>query len=455
MRSTPERDEQRSYARRAIRASALAAALGVVVAVATVGVTTARLIEGHEEKVLAESTRRLAIEIEEEEGDGATSQEALDDELGDVENIEARGAIHVDGRLVAGDPALPRQEPGTCGLAYVGQEPFRVCATTLNDRVVTLAASAEHTQAVRRVLWLGSLIGLAVGLVAGALLGRRAARSTLAPFLALRDQVRRVRPDAPSSDALSPPAEYDEIEDLRAAVADLVDRLGASLSQAQRFASHASHELRTPLTTIAGELDLLAETACDADAPGLVAVRDRVRQMGHLVERLLVLAVPARAEGGEAVDLADVVEEVVAALPPAQRPRVAPRLAEDVVVRGDPALLRAAVGNLVENALKFSSGEVDVRVSGTEADASVEVTDDGPGIPAADRPQLFETFFRSGDARRRGVPGSGIGLALVAHIARGHGGRAEMVDVRSGACLRVVLPRWSEAGGRRAAFSPG
>jgi signal transduction histidine kinase len=264
------------------------------------------------------------------------------------------------------------------------------------------------------------------------------------PFIQLREQVKRVRPDAPSSDVLLPPADYVEIEDLRRAIAELVERLGASLSQARRFAAQASHELRTPLTAIAGEIELLIETAASSDAQALTALHARVQSMTRLVERLLLLAVAHDPAIGEAVDLADVATDTVAALPPAERERVRVALADDVLVRGDPALLRAALANAVDNALKFSTDAVEVRVAGARDEGWMEVIDRGPGVAPAERERVFEPFYRSPAARTEGIRGSGVGLAIISHVADGHRGRAEFVDVHRGACLRIALPRWTE-----------
>lgn len=436
--------ERGSLLRRVVWSSALAAALGGAIAATAGGIATINLVDEHEEEVLAQSTQRLAEEVEEEEAeDDETTAEALEDELGDVDYVGTKGVIRAEGAVLAGDPTLPAQEPDTCHRVMLPVGPYRACTVLHNGREVTLAVNIAHTQSLRPLFALATCVGILVGIGAGVILGRRAARWGLDPLVRLRDQVRRVRPDAPNVDVLEPPAKYVEIEELRSSVSQLVERLGASLSHAQRFAAHASHELRTPLTAIAGEIELLAETASADDAAALVALRARVDSMVRLVQRLLVLSVPHDAQTGEAVDLSDVAADAVASLSPTERARVKLETADDVLVRGDSTLLGTALSNAIDNALKFSTDEISVRVSGSKTDAWIEVSDRGPGIPMTEGDRLFEPFYRSPSARRHGIRGSGIGLALISHVVSGHGGHTEFVDVARGACLRVTLPRWT------------
>lgn len=444
--AAPPTPPRRSLLRRVVVSSVLAAAIGAAVAATTGGVATVGLVEDHEEDMLRIATQRLAEEVEEEEQeDDETLAEALADELGDVDYLGARGAVHQDGGFLDGDSAVPIQPPDTCAHVDIEGVPHRACTVSWHGREVTLAVSTAYALGLRPLFAVATVLGIAVGVLAGVLLGHRAARWGLGPFVKLRDQVKRVRPDAPSSAVLEP-ADYAELEDLRQAIAELVERLADALSQAQRFAAQASHELRTPLTAIAGEIELMREASTTADAHALETLQARVHGMTRLVERLLVLAVPRDPEVGEAVDLGDVANEAVATLPAELRGRVQLRLSDDVLVRGDGTLLRAALLNAMENALKFSTEPVLVRVAGVRDEAWMEVADHGPGVPLAERHRVFEPFYRAAAARALGTRGSGIGLALIAHVVGGHRGRAEFVDVAEGACLRIVLPRWkSEA----------
>jgi two-component system sensor histidine kinase MprB len=105
-------------------------------------------------------------------------------------------------------------------------------------------------------------------------------------------------------------------------------------------------------------------------------------------------------------------------------------------VRGDPDALERAVGNLVDNALKWSPPDGRIRI--LAAGGTVEVSDDGPGIPADDLPYIFDRFYRS--AKARALPGSGLGLAIVARIAGLHGGTAEAIPLQQGVKFRISVP---------------
>jgi two-component system OmpR family sensor kinase len=148
------------------------------------------------------------------------------------------------------------------------------------------------------------------------------------------------------------------VDALRSAITELLERVERALRQAERFAAEAAHELRTPLTAIRGELELLSEES--ALPPhvhaSLCRAQRRVIELGTLLERLLVLALPDESQwfASELISLQELAEDLISALPEADRARI--RLAEpkgDVVVRGDSALLGLLFSNALCNALKF------------------------------------------------------------------------------------------------------
>lgn len=217
------------------------------------------------------------------------------------------------------------------------------------------------------------------------------------------------------------------------------------------FVANVSHELQTPLATIAAH----AEEALDPGTPE-PDVREATdviaRQAGRLSELVRDLLELARVESRgfrpetEPVDVAALVEE----LGREWRPRLeaAGRTLEvesdpDAVLEAEPTLLRRAVENLLENALKHGREGPIVLAARAEPDAvAIEVSDAGPGIPAEDRPRIFERFYRVEKGRARATGGTGLGLAIVKHVAEVHGG-AVSVDSRpgKGARFRLVLPR--------------
>jgi two-component system OmpR family sensor kinase len=446
-------------------ASAMAAALGGTISAFSAGLTAKGLIAKQEKGSLQHAAGELADEVldeldESEDDDDEDAEEAaeraalealahdparrlewaLAHELEDVELPGVRAAIYEHGVYLAGDRALRAPGEGECRLDEVEGTTMRVCAVPLQGRVLVLAARAD-AELARKALFSAALwIGLACGALLGGASSYALSRWALRPLTTLRDQVRAIPVDASDAAQLAP-AQQPEIEELRAAIASLVERLGAALRQAQSFAAEAAHELRTPLTTLAGELELLEE----AHDPGAVArVRGQVGGLTALVQRLLVLAQANRLPDAqrEVVDLSDVASEALASL--SDPSRVTAQIEDDVIVRGDQTLLRALLQNALENALKFSAGSVQLRIT-HDGEAHIEVDDEGPGIPRAERERVFQPFYRSPSARAGGASGHGIGLSLIARVAWVHGGRAEFVDRARGAALRVHLPLWRQA----------
>jgi signal transduction histidine kinase len=309
-----------------------------------------------------------------------------------------------------------------------------------------LGISALDVRERLTLIALALLAGGLSGAALGGLASWRSASWALAPLTNLRDRVRQIDADAPSADRLVPSSAHVEIEDLRIAIASLVERLAVSLGHAQQFASQAAHELRTPLAVLAGELELLAETP-GVDRPTIERLHGRVRELVSLVQRLLMLAGSGKlaAEHAEAIDLADIIDAVRTSLPNELAGRLRGSSDDDVIVRGDAELIRAMLANAVDNALKFSTDVVDVRASVHETEAWLEVIDLGQGVFADDRERVFAPFFRTAHARAEGTSGHGIGLALIRHVASVHGGRCEFVEVDRGARLRIRLPRWAAA----------
>jgi signal transduction histidine kinase len=450
----------KSLSRRVALASALAAAVGGATAALAAGTAATGLLAAHDDATLRAAAIDLASEVEEEviedrEEHGFTVEgvpmnlvyeKALVDEIDDVDLPGARARIDRPEGHVAGDPSAPRPPIGTCEDAKIGEVPVRACTVAAGAWTLSLATSAYGIEVREDLLSWSVLLGIAIGALLGGLASHRASVWALRPLLALSERVRRVEPADPHPSVLEPALAHEELEALRVAVVHLVEQLGEALASARGFAAEAAHELRTPLTTIAGELELLAETATPEDALAVGQARRRVDDLVTLVQRLLILAQsdPLAGAGADAVDLADVLDAVQGALPAERRARLDADVEDDVLVRGDPALLGALLTNAVDNALKFSEGPVRVGIRRVAGEALVEVIDAGPGIAEEERERVFEPFYRSRVARRSGALGHGVGLALIAHVARVHGGRAR-IDSKpgEGTRLEVRLPGWA------------
>jgi len=218
----------------------------------------------------------------------------------------------------------------------------------------------------------------------------------------------------------------------------------------RRFTADAAHELRTPVTALRARLEVTIGRAHSPEAyrEGLLDALEQTERLGRLTEDLLTLsAVEAGTagvpSGDETVQLDDLVREVAESLEPVAQEQGRPftwNASTGVGVRGSSSLLKRLVLNLVDNAFRHTppTAEVSVTAGTRDGSATVEVTDRGPGIVAADRTLVFERFRRG-----RGVTtaGSGLGLALCQEIAARHGGQIALDSVPGrGTTVTVILP---------------
>jgi two-component system OmpR family sensor kinase len=243
-------------------------------------------------------------------------------------------------------------------------------------------------------------------------------------------------------------AEVVEYASLVAILNAMLGRLRAAFEAQRRFVADASHELRSPLTVMRGDLDvaLRRERSVEELRAVLERMREEVDGMTALAGNLLVLA---RADGGlpasgrGEVDLADVVDRVVVrAAGQAEASGVAlSASAASAPVRGDPALLDRALGNLVENALKHvpRGSHVAVRCASGSGVGTIEVEDDGPGIGPEHAEHVFDRFYRADPARGRDA-GAGLGLPIARAVAEAHGGTLVLGRAAPGALFRLTLP---------------
>ena len=240
----------------------------------------------------------------------------------------------------------------------------------------------------------------------------------------------------------------DELKELADTFDDMLDRLAASFPAQREFVANASHELRTPLAIMRTEVDVtLSDPEASAEELRRMAetLRKATVRSEELIDSLLVLAGSAEIGRRETVDL----RRVAAGAVDLNRARAAERrLMFDLAltpapVSGDPTLLDRLATNLIDNALRYAPDGDTVRVSTSASPDGVTlvVGNGGEPIAADEVPRLFERFYRRDTSRSRRTGGAGLGLAIVAAVARAHGGAARAeAPAAGGLVVTVTLP---------------
>ncbi len=309
-------------------------------------------------------------------------------------------------------------------------------------------ASVDHAQAsVAKAFLLASLAAVLLALVASYLAGAQ-----------LSAPLRRMASVAARVDAgdLAPRMETDrsgrgEVDVLAESFNRMLSRLQEAFAQQRAFVADASHELRTPLTVIAGQLEVLAAN----DAPPAAEVRRveelvhaEVQRMSRMVDDLLLLARTERLESlrAEPLQLPAFVHDLWDGVQRTAQRRFRLGPVPDGTLTADPDRLAGALRNLARNAIEHTGapdGLVRLDV-GVLADGRVAftVTDDGPGIPSAERERVFERFHRTDNGRSRSEGGAGLGLAIVRAVAEAHDGSAQALpgQPEGGARVQIVIP---------------
>ena len=327
------------------------------------------------------------------------------------------------------------------------------------------ARSRDSLEDTLNKLWLFLAFGVVGGTVLAALAGLAVAGRAMSPISSLTAAARGIATTRDPSRRIPMPESEDEVAELAKTLDLMLRELDAAraetekMIQAQRdFVADASHELRTPLTSILANLELLeasfAERDADTDDQEIVAgALGSSRRMRRLVGDLLLLA---RADAGRVgprrdCDLGEIASEAVAEVRPvADHHRLDLDVDTPIAVEGNPDDLHRLVVNLVENGVRHtpagSTVTVAVRHNGAN-EAVLEVSDDGPGLPAELGDQIFGRFVRgTGPADLATDAGTGLGLAIVKAVAASHNGRVDVGRSEAGgARFTVHLPRSERA----------
>jgi heavy metal sensor kinase len=314
--------------------------------------------------------------------------------------------------------------------------------------IVAVGAPLDEPMGQWTTLLRACLIGIPIAFVfavgGGLWLGRHGLRP-LASMAAEAEAITARTPDA----RLTAPRSAAELEQLAASFNTVLDRLGSALSTQRRFMADASHELRTPISIMRTAADVTLSRPARDEAEyrdALSTVAQQTSRLTRLVDDMLVLA---RADGGgypmtiASVDMAQLVDDCVRELgTQAGDKDITVRTSMGpVTLKGDEALLRRMLTNLLGNALAYTprGGAVNIALTNGGGRVELSVADTGPGIPAEDRERVFERFVRLDRARASG--GAGLGLAIARWVAEAHGGDVRIASTGpAGTVFVATLP---------------
>lgn len=360
---------------------------------------------------------------------------------------ESEGLLdHADGRTVsvASEPA-----------------PFRILGrrTVIGGDAVIVQVGRSEALIRQEVgeLALVLLLGLPLSVAAAGLGGYYLARGALAPIANMTERARAITASR-LGDRLPIDNPDDELGRLATVFNETLGRLDSSFTQMRRFTANVSHELRTPLTAIrsVGEVALREPRDAASYRAVIESMLEEADRLSGLVDRLLTVS---RADSGDrarardAIDLAELADNVTTHLGVlAEEKEQALVVVRDgcPTCRGDRIVLRQAVINLVDNAIRYTpaGGEIHVRVSGSNGSAVLEVSDTGPGVPEQHAPYLFDRLYRvagtgapASEDTLDGGEGAGLGLAIARWAVEANRGRLSYErEQGSGSTFRITLP---------------
>jgi len=364
-----------------------------------------------------------------------------------------------DGNVLRGEPWLGGLPPTTREPEIHSEENLGVTwrivrqrqQTVLGDVVVVLADGSDPRQQWARSILLKVLLPNLVLVVAAAFAVRWAVERALKPLLDLRDAVERRSPR--DLTAIDEGASPEEVRPLVNSLNRLFGLVNAQAESQRRFIADAAHQLRTPLAGLQAQVEAWAQAANAASpADGTVRLRTEqvnklrgaTRRTSQLANQLLALsradARTMQAQPMQRVDLKELSEAILEThLDAATAKRIDLGLdARPAQVMGHEWLLRELLGNLVDNAVKYTpeGGTVTIRCGPRPGGTLLEVEDDGPGIAASEHQRVLERFYR---VKGTVGEGNGLGLAIADEIAHVHHGHLELHAGAGGRGLRVSL----------------
>jgi two-component system sensor histidine kinase MprB len=312
----------------------------------------------------------------------------------------------------------------------------QLSAPTASDPGLALQVAAKMTDVDNELsrirLWLLLVAAIGVGLAAAA--GFLVARATLRPLRRLSETAEHVTATGDLSERIEVEGS-DELATLAQSFNAMLGSLDEAQQRQRQLVQDASHELRTPLTSLRTNVEVLALSDRLPPEEREQLIRDVIDQLGEMTELIGELTELARGQE-QSEPLEDVRLDLVAEEAIRRTTRNHPETPIEAELQpwtmvGQPASLERAIGNLLDNAAKWSPSGSPVEV--TLSDGELTVRDHGPGIAAEDVPHVFERFYRATSARS--MPGSGLGLAIVQQVAEAHHGSVAVEDAPGGGAL--------------------
>ncbi|MFE5008801.1 sensor histidine kinase [Streptomyces sp. NPDC056696] len=312
-------------------------------------------------------------------------------------------------------------------------------------RVIAVAALRRgHRDEALRELLAQLAIAAGLTLIAASYVGYRTARAALDPVERYRRHAASLADGAYGLRLPVPEDRDDELTRLGHTLNHMLASLEAAAERERRFLADASHELRTPLSLLRAELDVaLHRPRSTTELTGtLRSVDTEVQRLIDLTNALLDLEQLGATDDvtRAPVNLAELITSAVNPHRPAaaRDRRTITVNAAPATIAVDTSWIRPAIGNLVDNALRHSRGDVHITATTHDGHLRVTVTDEGPGFPADFLPKAFERFTRAEASRTS--PGSGLGLAFVAAVASSHSGTAHAENTPNGAAVTLDIP---------------
>ncbi len=371
--------------------------------------------------------------------------------------------VNADDVVIAASPGSNRFTPlvdpehleaARAGQRFVITSPttgvgLRVLAQKVDARTVLVVTDLSRIDDSIRVLTRAALIGGPLAVLLMGLATYFVVALTLRPVAALRHGAADISAAGLSDQRLPIPGPQDEIHRLAITLNAMLDRIDSATARQRTFVGDAAHELRSPLASLRVQLEVAQRIGPDGDWTSFLdEVLEDVGRLDRLVSDLLALArmdeAPRIARRREPVRLDELLGTVAGGYRHARVPVRVTDLPE-TELEGDPDALRRIVVNLVDNAVRHAIAEVAVRLTqgAPGAPITLEVIDDGPGIPVEERERVFDRFYRLEASRSRESGGSGLGLPIVRDLVRAQGGSVrlgERADGKPGLRAVVTLP---------------